>query len=205
MSCSWSFKENMGWQYLYQRSGGHLKKEVLVWRRCTIYQSYCRCSTGLANYSIALSHEHSVEKRANFAAHMGTYEANRLVFVNESPIDRRTTYRGYAWAIRGWKATRKAFFCRGKRWVKSIDQYNWNSPIVIQDTLYYLHYLSKSLRRGCPPLRHPWRFFRHSQLLYIHQEYPWPYATFSAPNSVIVIDNCHIHKHPDIQNLIESQ
>ena len=27
---------------------------------------------------------------------------------------------------------------------------------------------------------------------------------FPAPNSVIVMDNCRIHKHPDIQNLIES-
>ena len=28
---------------------------------------------------------------------------------------------------------------------------------------------------------------------------------FPAPNSVIVMDNCCIHKHPDIQNLIESR
>ena len=28
---------------------------------------------------------------------------------------------------------------------------------------------------------------------------------FPAPNSVLVMDNCHIHKHPDIQNLIQSQ
>jgi hypothetical protein len=29
------------------------------------------------------------------------------------------------------------------------------------------------------------------------QQYP--------PNSVLVMDNCHIHKHPSIQELIESQ
>ena len=28
---------------------------------------------------------------------------------------------------------------------------------------------------------------------------------FPAPNSAIVMDNCHIHKHPDILHLIESQ
>jgi DDE superfamily endonuclease len=28
---------------------------------------------------------------------------------------------------------------------------------------------------------------------------------FPASNSVIVMDNCHIHKHIDIQNLIESR
>ena len=28
---------------------------------------------------------------------------------------------------------------------------------------------------------------------------------FPAPNSVIVMDNCQIHKHPDILELIESK
>ena len=28
---------------------------------------------------------------------------------------------------------------------------------------------------------------------------------FPAPNSVIVMDNCHIHKHPAILDLIESR
>ena len=60
--------------------------------------------------------ERSAEKRADFAARIGTYEAEQLVFVDESAVDRRTTYRGQAWAIRGRKAIRKAFFCRGRRY-----------------------------------------------------------------------------------------
>ena len=28
---------------------------------------------------------------------------------------------------------------------------------------------------------------------------------FPAPNSVIVMDNCHIHKHPDILEMIEAK
>jgi hypothetical protein len=59
--------------------------------------------------------ERSEEKRARFAARIGTYEPEQLVFVDESSVDRRTTYRGKAWSIRGTKATRKAFFCRGRR------------------------------------------------------------------------------------------
>ena len=43
--------------------------------------------------------ERSVEKHAEFAARIGTYEADQLVFVNESTVDRRTMYRGRAWAI----------------------------------------------------------------------------------------------------------
>lgn len=59
--------------------------------------------------------ERSAEKRAAFAARIGTYEPNQLVFVDKSSVDQRTTYRGRAWAICGQKATRKAFFCRGRR------------------------------------------------------------------------------------------
>src|ERR1700720_1026031 len=63
--------------------------------------------------------ERSAEKRANFAARIGTYDANQLVFVDESAVDRCMTYRGRAWAIRGRKATRKAFFCCGLRRYKN--------------------------------------------------------------------------------------
>ena len=63
--------------------------------------------------------ERSAQKRSEFAARIGTYEADQLVFVDESAVDRRTTYRGRAWAIHGRKATRKAFFCRGRRYIHS--------------------------------------------------------------------------------------
>ena len=59
--------------------------------------------------------ERSTEKRADFGYRIGTYEPQQLVFVDESTVDRRTTYRNRAWAIRGRKATCKAFFCRGRR------------------------------------------------------------------------------------------
>ncbi|KAK2460232.1 hypothetical protein APHAL10511_007748 [Amanita phalloides] len=36
--------------------------------------------------------ERSAEKRAEFGAHIGTYEAEQLIFVDKSAVDRRTTY-----------------------------------------------------------------------------------------------------------------
>lgn len=72
----------------------------------------------LSDASIKLSRtaiERSEEKRQEFAHRIGTYDACQLVFVDESAVDRRTTYRGKAWAIRGRKASRKTFFCRGQR------------------------------------------------------------------------------------------
>jgi hypothetical protein len=79
--------------------------------------------TSLLIFSLQLTRqaiERSAELRAEFAARIGSYDANQLVFVDESAVDRRTTYRGRAWALRGKPATRKAFFCRGQRQVFSL-------------------------------------------------------------------------------------
>lgn len=59
--------------------------------------------------------ERSAQKRLEYVTRIGEYQAEQLVFVDESSVDRRTTYRGRAWSIRGTKAQRKAFFVRGRR------------------------------------------------------------------------------------------
>ena len=59
--------------------------------------------------------ERCVEKRTEYLAHIGTYEPDQLVFIDESAVDRHMTYRGRAWAIKGRKATCKAFFNRGRQ------------------------------------------------------------------------------------------
>ncbi|KIK76597.1 hypothetical protein PAXRUDRAFT_169381 [Paxillus rubicundulus Ve08.2h10] len=59
--------------------------------------------------------ERSAEKRLEYLARIGMYQADQLVFVDESSVDRQTTYHGHAWSIRGTKAQRKAFFVHG-RW-----------------------------------------------------------------------------------------
>ncbi len=82
----------------------------------------------LTQYSCLLSHlslqltrvaiEQSAIKRAEYVYTIGMqYTADQLVFVDESACDRRTTYRGRAWAIEGQRAVRKCFFIRGKRYV----------------------------------------------------------------------------------------
>ena len=54
-------------------------------------------------------------KRLDYMNRIGKYDAEQLVFVDESSVDRRTTYRGRAWSFRGSNAQRKAFFVRGRR------------------------------------------------------------------------------------------
>jgi hypothetical protein len=74
--------------------------------------------------ALQLSHiaiERSTEKRSVFAARIRTYEVGQLVFIDESAVDRRTTYRGRVWAIHGMKATCKAFLVRGCQLVDTLD------------------------------------------------------------------------------------
>jgi hypothetical protein len=45
------------------------------------------------------------------------YQPDQLVFVDESSFDRRAVYRCYAYAPKGYRVPRKAFFVRGQRYV----------------------------------------------------------------------------------------
>ncbi|KIJ10945.1 hypothetical protein PAXINDRAFT_85266, partial [Paxillus involutus ATCC 200175] len=59
--------------------------------------------------------ERSAEKRLEYLAQIGMYQADQLVFVDESSVDRQTTYRGHAWLIQGTRAQCKAFFVHGQQ------------------------------------------------------------------------------------------
>ena len=66
--------------------------------------------------------EWSVELRTQFTIKIASnYASDQLVFVDESAADRRTTYRGYAWAFKGRQAVRKSFFVCGRRWAITPD------------------------------------------------------------------------------------
>jgi hypothetical protein len=107
--CGVSVSVSTIWRTLIK--GGYSMKKVkfVLCFRATSFIKHCVFQ--LSRVAI----ERSAEKRSEYTARIGTYEPHQLVFVDESSVDRRTTYRGRAWAIRGRKATRKAFFCRGRR------------------------------------------------------------------------------------------
>lgn len=64
-----------------------------------------------------LAMERSALKRCEYIQAVTTYfTPEQLVFVDESACDRRTMYRGRAWAIKGARAVHKCFFVRGKRY-----------------------------------------------------------------------------------------
>lgn len=127
--------------------------------------------------------ERSVRKRADYIARIGHYNSEQLVFVDESACDRRTTYRGHAWAIKGRRAVRKAFFTRGKRY--SI------LPALSLDGILHVSIIEGSFTTS--------RFADFIEGLLDNMN-PFP-----GPNSVVVMDNCRIHKSDLILEMIQER
>lgn len=120
------------------------------------------------------------------------YRADQLVFVDESSCDRRTSYRGKAWAIQGQRAVRKAFFVRGKRQIqlsflfqlKLIADPNRYSilPALSLDGILNVDVVEGSFNKT---------LFAQFVEGTLDRMNPFPES-----NSVIVMDNCQIH-HAD--------
>jgi len=104
--------------------------------------------------------------------------------VDESSVDRRTSYRGYAWSLRGSQAQRKAFFVRGRR-------FSVLPAISLHNGILHCEIVEGSF---CTET------FAHFIEGLLENMQPYP-----APNSVVVMDNCRIHKHPRIQAMIQAR
>jgi hypothetical protein len=59
--------------------------------------------------------ECSAEKCSEYIARISGYRPEQLIFVDESLVDCRTLYRGFAWSFQETQAQRKAFLVHG-RW-----------------------------------------------------------------------------------------
>ncbi|KIK75047.1 hypothetical protein PAXRUDRAFT_74015, partial [Paxillus rubicundulus Ve08.2h10] len=57
--------------------------------------------------------ERSAQKQLEYIARIDMYEAEQLIFIDESSVDCITTYCGCAWSIQGTKAQHEAFFMHG--------------------------------------------------------------------------------------------
>ena len=97
-----------------------------------------------------------------------------------------------------------AFFYCGKRYVgSSTIQFNSISLVSLIQRYFVLPALS--LEDGilhCDIVQEDFNtadFYRFIKCTLDHMQ-PFP-----TPNSMIVMDNCQIHKHPNIQDLIESR
>ena len=165
--------------------------------------SRCRTDTHKVSQLTSTAIERSEEKRQDFAARIGTYNPSQLVFIDESAVDHRTTYCGRAWAIHGRKASRKAFFCCGLRYDTllyyslqcSTDwtpcRYSVLPALALEHGIIHCEIVEGAFDTDM--------FYTFISRL-LDEMNPFP-----APKSVIVMDNCQIHKHPAIVELIESR
>jgi len=128
--------------------------------------------------------ERSVVERQRYLDRVCHYRAEQLVFVDESSVDRRTTYRGRAWSIVGTKAQRKAFFLRGRR-------FSVLPALSLDQGIIHCKIVEGAFRSDS---------FKEFILGLLDQMEPFP-----ARNSVIVMDNCKIHKRADILEAIREQ
>jgi len=145
--------------------------------------------------------ERSIEKRAEFSFRVGiSYSAEQLVFVDECSADRRVG-RGYGYALGGRRAVRKGFFVRGRRCVHTANSFNLQlSQLIprysILPALSLDGILSNEIIEGS--------FTKLTFASFIDglldRMNPFP-----GPNSVIVMDNCRIHKSDLIQEMIQEQ
>jgi hypothetical protein len=109
MTCGVNVSDSTVWRTL-KEAGFTMKKVCIHLILVSVFQSVWQVTR--------IAVERSAAKRLDYVSRIGMYEVNQLVFVDESSVDRRTTYRGYAWSIRGTHAQRKAFFVRGRRYVE---------------------------------------------------------------------------------------
>ncbi|KAF7343439.1 hypothetical protein MVEN_01776600 [Mycena venus] len=164
-------------QHALQETCGRVVSQSTIWRALKRSGYRMKKMTKVAI-------ERSAAKRAKYRYHIGLYYLpHQLVFVDESACDRRTSYRGRAWAFRGYRAVRKTFFIRGKRYSVL--------PAISLDGILYVNIVEGS-------------FNAESFTAFIDglldKMNPFP-----GPNSVIVMDNCRIHKAEIIREMIEER
>ncbi len=185
--CGKTASQVMVWRAL-QRAGYHIKR---------VCKGHICLSCLMLLQLIWAAIEHSIIKRAQYIQTITQYNSQQLVFVDKSATDRHTTYHGFAWAFQGWHAVQKAFFVQGWRYSRFLCfPYPWHiftSRYSILLALSLDGILTVDIVEGSFNKVHFAHFI--DGLLGVMNLYP-------LPNSVIVMDNCRIHKCPKILDMI---
>ena len=141
--------------------------------------------------------ERNEEIRAAFRMHMGaTYQANQLVFVDETGVNRNTSTRRYGWASYGERARRRDFFVRGTKFVGDtlvifiiliiVQRYSVLPALALEGILHV------DIQQGAYTTE---LFNEFISSLFIRMN-PYP-----GPRSVLVMDNAPIHKSEQLAQM----
>lgn len=129
--------------------------------------------------------ERNYEKRARYVYEIMQYQPRELVFIDESSFDKRTCNRLRGWAKLGGRIIRPVFFLRGAR-------YSILPALSLNDGIFHVEVVQGSFTMDTFN-----QFIRNL----LNRMNPYD-ADEHPPRSVIVLDNCQIHKDPEILNYI---
>lgn len=123
------------------------------------------------------------QKRLDYQYAVSEYPPDYLCFVDESSCDRRTTYRGFGWALSGKRAFQKAFFVRGQRYsvLPALSISGIEALSIVQGSFTAETY----------------REFIELTLGFMN---PFP-----GPKSVLVMDNARIHRDQETLDMITNR
>ena len=142
-------------------------------------------------------------KQAEYMVRMSKYQPHELVFVDESSFDRRTCIRWKAWGLRGERVFVKNYFLRGTR---SVPAY-WllHLLLIVRARYSVLPALSLEGTMHVSVVEGSFNTAKFNtfvcELLPLMNRYD---PETHPKHSVLVMDNCHVHKDPDLLAYIEA-
>lgn len=128
--------------------------------------------------------EQSLVQRLEFMQQIGRYDAAQLVFVDESSFDKRTNNRRRGRSLKGKPAYARTSIKRGQR-------YSLLPAISLDRGVFAVRIEDDSISGN---IFMEWLL---TTLLPQMDLYP-------LPSSVIVLDNCSVHKHKLVKKLVEA-
>lgn len=131
------------------------------------------------------------------------YRSDQLVFLDETSVDKRTTIRRRGWAPVGQRSRTSEPFVRGQRWVSFLSHFfakslqpDFNFRYSVLPALSLDGVLAVDIVEGS----YDTEAFSDFVEGLLDRMQPFP-----LPNSVIVLDNCRIHKAQQIRDMIEAR
>lgn len=145
--------------------------------------------------------ERSEDARAQYRLLVSTLRPGMVIFVDESSFDVRATYRGMGYALSGERAFRRAFFVRGDRCVLFGGEYLWG----LLGLIYRYSLLPAISLAGICALDVVKGSFTAESFKSFIEKLLNSMNPYPADNSIIVMDNCRIHKSTEITDMISAR
>lgn len=131
-----------------------------------------------------MAKERDPRKRADYTMRISQYHPRTQVYIDESRFDRQNSIRKQAWAFEGERALKKVFFLRGKSY----------SVLPALSLLGILH---------VKIVKNAFNTELFNEFIYELLPFMNPYDPVTQPpNLVLIMDNCRIHKDPEMIEIV---